>query len=72
MMAAAVIIVYKTAILYETNIRLNYYNILNYRSSGDDGGSIIILQWQWQALFVILLHNIAKNAAQQCQWRRCD
>jgi len=28
MMAAAVIIVYKTAILYETNIQLNYYNIL--------------------------------------------
>ena len=27
-MAAAVIIVYKTAILYETNIQLNYYNIL--------------------------------------------
>jgi len=34
-MAAAVIIVYKTAILYETNIRLNYYNILNYRSGGE-------------------------------------
>ena len=51
------IIVYKTAILYETNIQLNYYNILiilycrchdNGRIMAavvNDGGSIIILQW---------------------------
>ena len=50
-MAAAVIIVYKTAILYETNIQLNYYNILItlYGSgTGERWRSIIILQWQWQ------------------------
>ena len=53
-MAAAVIIVYKTAILYETNIRLNYYNIYLLYCIADatimaavvsGGGSIIILQW---------------------------
>ena len=38
-MAAAVIIVYKTAILYETNNRVKLLAVEN------DAGSIIILQW---------------------------
>ncbi len=38
-MAAAVIIVYKTAILYETNNRVKLLAVVN------DAGSIIILQW---------------------------
>ena len=71
-MAAAVIIVYKTAILYETNIRLNYYNILNYRSGGERWLIDNNIAMAMVGLFVILLHNIAKNAAQQWQWRRCD
>ena len=63
-MAAAVIIVYKTAILYETNIRLNYYSILIYRSGGERWRIDNNIAMAMVGLFVILLHNIAKIATQ--------